>query len=298
MEVKWIEKIKKNEEFVPQLSSALNIDPFLAQILCNRNITSFDKAKKFFRPSLDDLHDPFLMMDMEKAVKRLDEALENEEKILIFGDYDVDGTTATALMFQFVSQFTSKIEYYIPNRFKEGYGISEASIEYANTNNFGVFYFNLDNEYKNSKATIEVINNIGENFELELNLQRTLDYGKLKFNNFWITENEKNLILESSIFNQIENAYSSLRPDAIIEPEPITPFYGSNIKEYILDDYTRFSTISETIVEVVNLVYIKQKKGIKTAHVIRPSNTYKFNNNLDKDKPFFKNCLIISSPPP
>lgn len=144
----------------------------------------------------------------------------------------------------------------------------------ANTNNFGVFYFNLDNEYKNSKATIEVINNDGENFEVELDQQKALDYGNLEFNNFWITENDKNIILEHSIFNQIENAYTSLKPDIINKPKPIIPFYGSNTNEYILDDYTRFPTMSETIVEVVNLVYIKQRKGIRTINVIRPTNTY------------------------
>lgn len=144
----------------------------------------------------------------------------------------------------------------------------------ANTNNFGVFYFNLDNEYKNSKATIEVINNDGENFEVELDQQKALDYGNLEFNNFWITENDKNIILEHSIFNQIENAYTSLKPDIINKPKPIIPFYGSNTNEYILDDYTRFPTMSETIVEVVNLVYIKQRKGIRTVNVIRPTNTY------------------------
>jgi single-stranded-DNA-specific exonuclease len=138
LNIKWIEKDKKKEEFVPTLAQDLNIDEFIAQLLCNRGITNFEEAKSFFRPNLDDLYDPFLMMDMEKAVKRIDQAIEKDEKILIFGDYDVDGTTATALMFQFLSQFTDKIEYYIPNRFKEGYGISEASIDYANEQKVGL----------------------------------------------------------------------------------------------------------------------------------------------------------------
>lgn len=147
----------------------------------------------------------------------------------------------------------------------------------ANTNNYGVFYFNLDNEYKNSKATIEVIDNDSENFEIELNQQSALDYKNLIFNDFWITENDKNVILEHSIFNQIENAYTNLKPDVLNKSKSIIPFYGSNTNEYILDDYTRFPTMRETIVEVVNLVYIKQRKGIKTVHVIRPNNTYDSN---------------------
>ena len=144
----------------------------------------------------------------------------------------------------------------------------------ANTNSFGVFYFNLDNEYKSLKATVEVINNDSENFEVEIHQQKTLDYGTLVFNDFWITENEKNVILEHSIFNQIENAYTSLRSDVVNQSKPITPFYSSNTNEYILDDYVRFPTMNETIVEVLNLVYTRQRKGIRTAHVVRPNNTY------------------------
>lgn len=138
LELKWIEKEKKNTEFVSSLAESLNIDEFLAQLLCNRGITTFEQAKKFFRPDINDLHDPFLMKDMETAVKRIDKAIEQNEKILVFGDYDVDGTTATALMYQFLAQFTENIEYYIPDRFKEGYGISEASIDYAHEHNFNL----------------------------------------------------------------------------------------------------------------------------------------------------------------
>lgn len=138
MDVKWIPKEPLHTSCVASLAEELKVDTFIAQILCNRGITNFNEAKKFFRPSLDDLHDPFLMEDMEKAVKRLDQAIQNNEKILIFGDYDVDGTTSAALMYQFLKQFTDKLEYYIPDRFKEGYGISKASIDYASTNGFGL----------------------------------------------------------------------------------------------------------------------------------------------------------------
>ena len=101
-----------------------------------RGITDFDSARNFFRPSLEHLHNPFLMKGMERAVARLKKAIDHEEKILIYGDYDVDGTTSVALVYSYLNKFYSNCEIYIPDRYAEGYGISLAGIEYAEQNNF------------------------------------------------------------------------------------------------------------------------------------------------------------------
>ncbi len=108
----------------------------VCRLLISRGIKTFDEAKKFFRPSLDDLHDPFLMKNMEKAVYRIKDAIDNKEKILVYGDYDVDGTTAVALVYSFLRDIYSEIDFYIPNRYTEGYGISFKGIDFAAENNF------------------------------------------------------------------------------------------------------------------------------------------------------------------
>src|ERR1043165_8975217 len=106
------------------LCESLQIHPLLCNILVQRGIESFESAKKFFRPSLDDLHDPWLMKDMDKAVNRILFAIENKEKILVFGDYDVDGTTSVACMYKFLKKKYSHLEFYIPHPYREGYGVS------------------------------------------------------------------------------------------------------------------------------------------------------------------------------
>ena len=105
--------------------------PPVSQLLVQRGITTVDEANRFFNPSLADMHDPFLMPDMDKAVGRLNKAMGRKERIMVYGDYDVDGTTAVALVYKFLRQFYSNIEYYIPTRYDEGYGISLSSIDYA-----------------------------------------------------------------------------------------------------------------------------------------------------------------------
>lgn len=135
---RWLYKEMPQGEKVQALSAAINVNPYISSILIQRGIEDFDAAKKFFRPSLDDLHDPFLMKDMHKAVKRLKKALDNEEKILIYGDYDVDGTTAVALVYSYLRKFYPNCEIYIPDRYAEGYGVSLAGIEYAETNGFSL----------------------------------------------------------------------------------------------------------------------------------------------------------------
>lgn len=117
-----------------ELVEELKISPILCELLVTRGIDTKDKAEKFFNPNLKDLHDPFLLPDMDKAIKRIERALGNKERILIYGDYDVDGTTAVALMYKFLRRFTTNLDYYIPNRYDEGYGISEQGIDYAEDN--------------------------------------------------------------------------------------------------------------------------------------------------------------------
>jgi single-stranded-DNA-specific exonuclease len=114
-----------------QLAEELGISPILAKLLILRGISSFSEAKKFFRPQLSDLHDPFLMKDMDKAIARLNLAIANKEKILVYGDYDVDGATAVALVYKFLRQYSLNIEFYLPDRYVEGYGISYQGIDYA-----------------------------------------------------------------------------------------------------------------------------------------------------------------------
>jgi len=118
------------------LAKELGISPILAQLLVQRGIVGFEQAKQFFRPQLSDLHDPFLMKDMDKAGARLNDALQNKEHILIYGDYDVDGTTAVALVYKFLQHFSSDIGYYIPDRYGEGYGISRKGIDFAAENGY------------------------------------------------------------------------------------------------------------------------------------------------------------------
>ncbi len=140
METRWIIAKDVDKQLVKSLSESLGIDEILAILLVQRGITNFEEAKNFFRPSLSQLHDPFLMMDMDKAVDRLQKAMNDGEKILIYGDYDVDGTTAVALIYTYLKNFVNKkkIEFYIPDRYEEGYGISYKGIDYAANNGFGL----------------------------------------------------------------------------------------------------------------------------------------------------------------
>jgi len=130
-EKRWRLKPPGDEKIVQELSSSLNINTVLATLLVQRGVTTFEEAKKFFRPSIDDLHDPFLMKDMDKAIIRIEQAITNKEKIIIYGDYDVDGTTAVALVYSFIKSFYPDVDYYLPDRYKEGYGISFLGIDRA-----------------------------------------------------------------------------------------------------------------------------------------------------------------------
>jgi len=135
MEYRWELAQKPDNTPLELLRSSLGVSEFIARLLIQRGVTTFDQAKEFFRPSLGDLHDPFLMKDMDKAVGRIQTALEEGQKILIYGDYDVDGTTSVALMVTFFNHFyTENIDYYIPDRYTEGYGVSFQGVDYAKEN--------------------------------------------------------------------------------------------------------------------------------------------------------------------
>ena len=123
-----------SSEAVRSLQASLGISPILCQLLVQRGVTTYDQAKAFFRPQLQDLHDPFLMKNMSRAVARLERAIEQGEKILLYGDYDVDGTCSVALMHTFLKTYHKKLDFYIPDRYREGYGISAQGIEYAKEN--------------------------------------------------------------------------------------------------------------------------------------------------------------------
>ena len=133
MNYKWNYRppTQEQREAAKALAKEIGISPILCKLLLERGITSAAEAKRFFRPQLSELHDPFLMKDMSRAVERLNKAMGKKERILVYGDYDVDGTTAVALVYKFLQQFYSNIDYYIPDRYNEGYGVSKKGIDYA-----------------------------------------------------------------------------------------------------------------------------------------------------------------------
>ncbi len=130
----WIIKEQGNESDVKHLQEQLNVSKAIANLLVQRGIKTFGEAKAFFRPSLEHLHDPFLIKDMDKAVSRILQAQENNEGVMVYGDYDVDGTTAVSLVYKYFKEYFTSIEYYIPDRYSEGYGISYRGIDYAAEN--------------------------------------------------------------------------------------------------------------------------------------------------------------------
>ena len=138
MDQRWIIKNTPENGKVEQLSKEINVNPVLSSVLIQRGIDTYKKAKSYFRPSLDSLHDPFLMEDMDLGIERLNRAIHNAENILIYGDYDVDGTTSVALVFSYLKKIYSNVHYYIPDRYQEGYGISKNGIEWADKNNINL----------------------------------------------------------------------------------------------------------------------------------------------------------------
>lgn len=138
LEKSWVLQSSGDADKIKQLSDELGIDPTLSNLLVQRGVYTFEDAKKFFRPQLENLYDPFLMKDMDKAVERVSRAIESGEHILVYGDYDVDGTTAVALMYSFLSKLSPNVSYYIPDRYNEGYGISYEGIKHAQENSISL----------------------------------------------------------------------------------------------------------------------------------------------------------------
>jgi single-stranded-DNA-specific exonuclease len=138
MQKRW--NISENPDplIVSDLGRAINVSEPIAKLLVLRGITNFEQAKQIFRPELEQLHDPFLMKGMQPAIDRILLALKNKEAILIYGDYDVDGTTAVSLVYSFFKEYTKDIAYYIPDRYKEGYGISIEGIDFAKANGYSL----------------------------------------------------------------------------------------------------------------------------------------------------------------
>ncbi len=138
MQKRWAIASCRDQAASQKLRVALGVDAMIADLLVNRGVENFEEAKRFFRPDLASLHDPFLMQDMDVAIARIERAIGNNEKVLIYGDYDVDGTTAVAVVYSFFRQFHSRLEYYLPDRYVEGYGISTQGIDYAAQHGFSL----------------------------------------------------------------------------------------------------------------------------------------------------------------
>ncbi|WP_435314625.1 single-stranded-DNA-specific exonuclease RecJ [Cellulophaga fucicola] len=136
--MRWTIKPKPDAAKVAELQNALQVDEIVAKLLIQRGIDTFEEAKKFFRPQLSDLHDPFLLKDMDLAIARIEQAIANEENIMVFGDYDVDGTTSVALVSSYLQSYYPNVTTYIPDRYKEGYGVSYAGIDYADDNDISL----------------------------------------------------------------------------------------------------------------------------------------------------------------
>jgi len=138
MQKRWAIASRSDRVTSQKLHKELGIHKILADLLVNRGVTTFEDARRFFRPDVSALHDPFLMRDMDKAIARIEQAIGNKEGVLIYGDYDVDGTTAVAVVYNFFRQFHSRLEFYLPDRYAEGYGISTQGIDYAAENGFSL----------------------------------------------------------------------------------------------------------------------------------------------------------------
>lgn len=136
MQKRWVQAPKAAVDIADALTKDLGVSPIIAELLVRRGISTFGQAKQYFRPSLEALHDPFLMRDMDKAVERIERAIRDGEKILLYGDYDVDGTTAVAVAYSFFRKHHDKLDFYLPDRYKEGYGISKTGIDFAAAQGF------------------------------------------------------------------------------------------------------------------------------------------------------------------
>jgi single-stranded-DNA-specific exonuclease len=162
MEKRWLLKPIPESDQIEKLSKAINVNWYLTTILIQRGVHEFEEARNYFRPTLDHLHDPFLMKDMDKAIDRLKRAIDTNEKILIYGDYDVDGTTSVSLVYSYLRKFYTHCEVYIPDRYAEGYGVSLAGIEWAELHDYTLIIA-LDCGIKSSEL-VSVANQKGIDF--------------------------------------------------------------------------------------------------------------------------------------
>ena len=162
MEKRWVFKPKANQQDIDHLKEVLGVNALLANLLAQRGIQDFDQARDFFRPSLEGLYDPFRMKDMNRAIERIEKAIQNNQHIMVYGDYDVDGTTSVALVYSFLKKFYPNIDYYIPDRYEEGYGVSYKGINYAAQNNVSLIIA-LDCGIKASKK-IDYANSMNIDF--------------------------------------------------------------------------------------------------------------------------------------
>lgn len=138
MEKRWLIKEKGDSKTVASLAQALGVSELVANLLVQRGVRTYEEARRFFRPQISDLYNPYLMKDMDKAIERLDKALKENQSILVFGDYDVDGTTATSLVYKYLKHLNANVDYYIPDRYKEGYGVSFLGIDWAVENDINL----------------------------------------------------------------------------------------------------------------------------------------------------------------
>src|SRR5690554_6054130 len=136
--MRWTLKPIPDNQKVTHLAQSLGVDTTIATLLVQRGVETYTQAKDFFRPSLKHLHDPFLMQDMDKAVQRIEEAVADDEHILVYGDYDVDGTCSVAMLYSYLAGFYDKVATYIPDRYAEGYGVSKQSIDFAADNDISL----------------------------------------------------------------------------------------------------------------------------------------------------------------
>ena len=227
MNKKWVSK-KINKNIVESLAKDLGVDKIISHLLVSRGIKTFAEAEYFFRPKISHLHDPFLMKNMSTAVARIETAIIKKQKILVYGDYDVDGTTSVAMMYSFLAKYSENIEYYIPCRYDEGYGISIKGIDYAYENNFSLVIA-LD-------CGIRAIDQV--------------NYANKKAIDFIICDHH-------TPANNLPNAQAILNPKQIDCPYPYKELSGCGVGFKLIQAYCEKNNISfDEIIEFLDLLTV------------------------------------------
>lgn len=227
MNKKWVRK-KIDKNIVENLAKDLGVDKIISHLLVLRGIKTFEEAEYFFRPKISHLHDPFLMKNMSKAVARIEIAIIKQQKILVYGDYDVDGTTSVAMMYSFLAKYSENIEYYIPCRYDEGYGISIKGIDYAYENNFSLIIA-LD-------CGIRAVDQV--------------NYANKKAIDFIICDHH-------TPSNNLPNAEAILNPKQIDCPYPYKELSGCGVGFKLIQAYCKKNNISfDEIIEFLDLLTV------------------------------------------